>query len=602
MSAAGQAWLWSTDTRMTDKKEPSTSDKSDTSALGTPKHGTVTPETGKSAEAAAAKRPHATLDLKAIEVKGTTVTAPSSVSASSSEKAAADQPGPSKASDAKPGPAKPAAPVATAKPTSRLFAHLLSGVAGGLLALFGADQVAPMLGLRTPGVAMQDKALELQNRLLALEAAAKAAAAKGNAADQIAVLTDKLESIDVTAAAVKALETAQAALAADTKAATADIAKRSNVTNAGDRLEKLEQRLAILAAAAGTDADKGRIQGLAAVTGKVSDLESGFNTKLNEVRKGLIIELEARLAAASEASEKARTGTERLDRELASLKTDAARLGQNLEVQKSEGERIAATVQVVQQESAKLTSSLNGLKSAVDTQLSTVLRPADVAQAVSPVTDKLTLLENSLAAVVKSEDERKVSAERIVVTLELANLKRALERGQGYANELAEVRKAAAGKVDLAVLDRYQASGVKTLPDLQRELGPMITAAIDADTVIMEGSVMDRLLAGAKSAVRVRKTNHAPGDKSAEAVMARIETAVKDGQLGDVLTLAKDLPSRAAVPVQDWLANVEARHAVDDAIAAVEKALKATLTGKSAVVAPPAASGDTATLSTNSRF
>lgn len=71
--------------------------------------------------------------------------------------------------------------------------------------------------------------------------------------------------------------------------------------------------------------------------------------------------------------------------------------------------------------------------------------------------------------------------------------------------------------------------------------------------------------------------------------MARMETALKDGQLGDVLALSKDLPERASGPVQDWLVNVEARHAVDTAIAAVEAGLKATLTGKSAAAAPSAA-------------
>ena len=539
----------------------------------------------------APKRPYATLDLKAIEVKGTSVAAPQVPPPANDKPAAAKQgdakPGDIKSAAAKPGEGSASAkssapdknmppPVQATKP--RIFTHFLAGLAGGALALFGADQAAPLLGLKTPGAAVQDAALDLQKRMTALEAAAKA---NTKQPDQIGDLSSRLEKLDQTAAAVKALEAAQASLSAETKAA-ADTAKQAVDSTAGERLQKLEDRLATLAAAAGTDADKGRIQGLAAVTGKVSDLESGFTTKLNEVRKGLIIELEARLAAASEASEKARTGTERLDRELASLKTDAARLDQGIEVQKSEGERLAATVQVVQQESAKLTSALNGLKSSVDTQLSTVTRPADVASAVSPVSEKLSVLESNLAAVIKSEDERKVSAERIVVTLELANLKRALERGQGYAKELADVRKAAAGKVDLAVLDRYQETGVKTLPDLQRDLSPIITAAIDADSAVMEGSVMDRLLAGAKSAVRVRKVSHDADDKSAEAIMARIETALKEGQLGSVLTLAKDLPPRASAPVQDWLANVEARNAVDIAIAAVEEGLKASLTGKKA--------------------
>ena len=131
----------------------------------------------------AAKRPHATLDLKATEVKGTTVAAPPPATSSSNEKVAESKASPNKPADAKSGDAETSAKTSAPPPpavrsTSRVFAHLLSGVAGGLLALFGADQVAPMLGLKTPGAAMHDSALDLQKRMTALEAAAKASASK----------------------------------------------------------------------------------------------------------------------------------------------------------------------------------------------------------------------------------------------------------------------------------------------------------------------------------------------------------------------------------------------------------------------------------------
>lgn len=567
---------------MTDKMDRASSDAAKSAS-----------DPSKDSDASSGKRPHATIDLKAVEVKGTGLAAPAMPPAgdkAEAPKQAGPQAEGTKASEPKPsgksgGPATSLPPQAmTSKP--RLVTHLLSGLAGGAIVLFGADRIAPLLGLPVPNAAMQQTATELQNRLTAIEASVKASTKPSS---QLAELSSRLEKLDQTADSVKSLEAAQAALAADTKAA-ADAVRAATSENAAERLAKLETQLSTLAAAAGTEGDKGgRIQGLAAVTGKVSDLEAGFNTKLNEVRRGLIVDLEVRLAAISEASEKARTGTERLDRELGGIKTEAARLDQGLEVQKSETERVAATMQAVQEDSAKLTSALNGLKGAVDKQLSSVARPADVASAVSPVSEKLAVLENSLAAVIKSEDERKVSAERIVVTLELANLKRALERGHSYAKELADVRKASDGKVDLAVLDRYKDAGVKTLLDLQREMGPLISAAIDADTASMEGSVMERLLAGAKSAVRVRKVSHEAGDKSAEAVMARMEAALKNGQLADLLALARDLPSKSAAPVDDWLANVEARHAVDTAIASVETGLKASLTGKSVAADHPAA-------------
>jgi hypothetical protein len=61
-----------------------------------------------------------------------------------------------------------------------------------------------------------------------------------------------------------------------------------------------------------------------------------------------------------------------------------------------------------------------------------------------------------------------------------------------------------------------------------------------------------------------------------------METAVKEGRLGDVLANAKKLPPKAALAGEDWIRKVEARQAVDQAMAEVENELKAALGGKKA--------------------
>ena len=77
--------------------------------------------------------------------------------------------------------------------------------------------------------------------------------------------------------------------------------------------------------------------------------------------------------------------------------------------------------------------------------------------------------------------------------------------------------------------------------------------------------------------MRVRKTNHSPDDKSIEAVVARMEIALNEDRLGDVLQEAKSLPAPAQDAAQDFLAKVQARDAVDRALASVETQLKASL-------------------------
>jgi hypothetical protein len=204
---------------------------------------------------------------------------------------------------------------------------------------------------------------------------------------------------------------------------------------------------------------------------------------------------------------------------------------------------------------------------------------------VSPVSSRLAALEQNLAGVVKNDEDRRVNAERIVLSLELANLKRVIESGQSYASELDAVRKVAGGRVDLGVLERFKEEGVPTDADLSREFRPVMNAVIDADTEPVDGSVVDRLIAGAKSVVRVRRVSHEPDDKSAEAVVARMDAALKEGQLGGVIELARTVPQRASAPLQDWLAKVEARYAVSRAIDTINDELKASLGGAAAPAA-----------------
>jgi hypothetical protein len=558
------------------------------------------------------KKPYATIDLKATEVKtgqpaeaaAKTGETPKADPAKASEKPAAvltgaqPKPGEAKQPDAKPADPKAAAAAASAKPAAptakadvkadakpaaakpaeatadakrsgagvgSFFTHLAAGVVGGFLALLGADTVGqkllPELGLPAPTAALSETTAQLQKRLAALEsksalpadATQKLAAAEGRIA--------KLEEARGEAAklATEARTLAQSAAKQGSEAAEA-------------RIAKLEEKLASLVAAATSDPQNaGRIPALAAITGKLGDLETTFANQIGAVRKSIGEQIDGRMTAVSEASEQARSGVQRLDRDVATLKSDTARL-------KSDTDRIAVGLKTAQEDIATANSGIDGLRSDTDARMKAAAKPADVSAAVAPVASKLSQLEGSVESVVKSEQIRKANAERIVLSLELGNLKRVLDRGAPFATELAEVKKAAGGKIDVAALERYKDKGVATLADLTRDFRGVANAVLDADAEnAAGGNVVDRLLAGAKSVVRVRKVGTDAGASGTEASLARIEAALKDGRLGAVIEEAAKLPPKALPPAHDWLAKVEARNNVDRAIGAVEASLKASL-------------------------
>ncbi len=549
-------------------------------------------------ETAGPKKPSAIIDLKATEVKGAETkpaaattdkpsvsatastskpSGPASVEIKPSAAGASSVPPVSKPADKPAGTpsaaAKPAssAPAAAAKPQKSggglvaIATHLFAGIAGGFLALLGADTIAPQLGLTGPGTSLT----EMQKRLVAVEEAAKVkgAAASSEIAQKLAAAESRVAKLEELGRTLPGVSEAQTKLAAETKALADKLSKPAPGADA-EKLSKLEEALAALSAAAGTDPQKGRIPQLAQITGKLADLEATLNGQMATVRKNVTQDVEARLGQATEAAEQARSGVQRIDRDLSAVKTDAARAIQRLDA-------MDQTLRAVKEDTA-------GLKGDIAAQLKSVARSQEVSSALAPLTTKLSAVEQNLAGIVKNEDDRRANAERIVLSLELANLKRALDRGDSFAAELAAVQKAGGGKLDLKALEAAKDKGVATTTTLSSDFRSVAYALIAADAEPTDAGVVDKLISGAKSIVRVRKSSADATETTAEAIAARMDAGLKANRLGDVTEEAKKLSPKARTAGAAWLARVEARAAVDKAVADVETQLKASLGGKAA--------------------
>ena len=516
-------------------------------------------------------RPHATLDLKATVVNAAKDDKPAAAAPDATKASASALPGASPRGEA--GTSKAEAPKkpapARAGGYGGFFSHLAAGIAGGIVALLATDMLASQLGLSGPSQ-HEDATAALQQRVVALEAASNQKSNTSGLTARLAAAEAKLEGLEKVNSSVDRIAKRQDELAGNVKAVDAKIAARADDATVVARVTKLEEQLGDMSTAAATDPQSGRLPQLAALTGKVVDLESTINTQLDALRKSVTQELDTRLAVANETSEAAKSGTQRIDRDLAALKTESGQLTARFDTLKADADRAGANLKATEDE-------LKKLKTEIDVRLATFAKPEDVAAAVTPLAGKLAGLQQDVQGVVKSETDRKATAERIVLSLELANLKRAIDRGNGFANELADARKLSGGSVDLSPLARYADTGVPTLAELQKDFKTTAFKMIDADEAPTDGSVINRLLAGAKSVVRVRRVSQIAGDASVEAVVARMEAALNADRLGDVLQEAKTLPPRVQNAARDFLAKVEARYAVDGALSMVEAQLKASL-------------------------
>ncbi|MGI9478488.1 MAG: COG4223 family protein, partial [Hyphomicrobiaceae bacterium] len=301
--------------------------------------------------------------------------------------------------------------------------------------------------------------------------------------------------------------------------------------------------------------------------------------QLDTLRKSLMSEMDTRIAQTADVTAKAVAGAERLDREVAEIKTDTARLDQRATVLKTASDKLAASTRAISEQSAQLKVELDGLKGDVKQELAKVARPGDVEQAIAPVNEKVAAIEKNLGSVLASETARKANAERIVLSLELSKLKRVLDRGQPYGAELADVKKIAGDAVDFAALDAHKEKGVASGAELTRRFNTVAYKIIDAQNAPKDASRINRLLAAAKSIVQVRRTDLPAEEKTAEAAVARIEKQLKSGDLSGALALAEKLPDEAKTPARDWIGQLAARAGVDRAIATIEDQLKASLGG-----------------------
>lgn len=293
-------------------------------------------------------------------------------------------------------------------------------------------------------------------------------------------------------------------------------------------------------------------EGARDLTARIAKLEDAFKALASGAQAGQppqITALMGRLTeaerATSDAAEAAKQRAGRVDGELASLRTEAGRVSQRID----------------------------SLKGEVDERLKQTAKAAELP----PLATKLGALEQNLKGLAKSEADRDANASRIVLALELANLRRAMDRGEGYVDELAAVRKVGGYTINLAPLERYSREGVPTAQELARSFRKVANAMMDADAEPANAGIMDRLLSGARSIVRVRKAGHAPDDNSVEAIVGRMEIALKAGRLDEVTASAKNLPAKSALAGEDWLRKVAARQAVEQALADAEASLKTSI-------------------------
>ena len=141
------------------------------------------------------------------------------------------------------------------------------------------------------------------------------------------------------------------------------------------------------------------------------------------------------------------------------------------------------------------------------------------------------------------------------------SLRLAVERGNGFAAELDDMKSVSKDPRELAPLEPFAASGVPTPAILVRDLSTLVPALMQAaSTPPSEGSYLSRLEANAQRLVRIRPVDETPGDEPAT-VISRIELRSARGDIPGALAEFAKLPPQARAPAEAWIRKAESREA-----------------------------------------
>lgn len=303
------------------------------------------------------------------------------------------------------------------------------------------------------------------------------------------------------------------------------------------QLDALKQSVAALE----NSAQSGSESIVQALEGRIGALETRVESSVTGQSSALPADLEEKIASLEEKVETLQTsgsndGSSQLQEKL-------------LAVEKVQNEQATAL--------SGLQASFSGLESAV--------KSADQQQ-----TQTLQSLQSRLDAVEKTLSGPREDI-KVARAIAAASLKAAIDRGGSFMAELeafasVEGSNGQGGTADSASVDQlrtYAASGVPSRSNLLASFPAAADAMIDAaNGGNSDAGLVDRLLNSATSLVKIRPVGDVSGD-SVQAIVARMESRLANGDLQGALNEWKTLPEKARSASAGFSKNLEARIEVE---------------------------------------
>jgi hypothetical protein len=244
----------------------------------------------------------------------------------------------------------------------------------------------------------------------------------------------------------------------------------------------------------------------------------------------------------------------------AMLQDNVAEIARDVAALKSQTEDLDARVAMLEKSSAE-TQSVSAQLADLATRLaaaeSDVLRTADH--------DTLAQLQSRIARLESTSPGEMFKT--ATATLARANLARAAEGSAPLNGELNALRAAAPDDPALPIVQPIAETGVPTRVMLIARFPDAARAALDAEHAGgTDDNFFARLWASLRGLVRVRRVGDVAGTTT-EDRLARAQADLTRGDLAGAAMETRSISAAAAIPLQSWLKDADARLALDSAVA-----------------------------------
>jgi hypothetical protein len=185
----------------------------------------------------------------------------------------------------------------------------------------------------------------------------------------------------------------------------------------------------------------------------------------------------------------------------------------------------------------------------------------DLRKLLESFEEKIASLEEKLAVTVAPSMSLSASSSGgAALALTFESLRRAVERGQPYADQLTALKDIAPERLDLTEFEADAATGIATNAELLSALPDVLNAAYAAIETPENGTFLERVVTNARSVVRIRRIRPSEGESPSQ-VLSRMDAQMKAFNVAGVLREAEGLKGSVRDVIQPWKDKAMARRA-----------------------------------------